>query len=52
MRDKETQSILDKMTILEKRNRTRLRAMQERGIVIKRYEYRVLCKNEFPHKDR
>lgn len=52
MRPPEIQKKLDDMTLDVKKARTTPEAMYERGIVVKDYDYRILCKNEYPHDDR
>lgn len=52
MRTKEKQEELDNMTLEEKIERTNIKNMYKRDIVIKSYKHRILCKNEYPHSER
>lgn len=52
MRDIKSQKKLDSITEQDKKERTTIEAMRERGIIVEEFKMRALCFNEYPYIDR
>lgn len=52
MRDIVLQDALDALSLEEKKERTSAEAMRQRWIIVKEYDYWMLCRNEYPRLTR